>query len=37
VYGIGRFGASAPAPVLAEYFGFTPDRLAAAVRRHIRE
>jgi transketolase len=35
VYGIDRFGASAPAAVLAEAFGFTPDALAAAVVNHI--
>jgi len=35
VYGIDRFGASAPIPVLAEAFGFTPDKLSAAVLAHI--
>ena len=35
VYGIRRFGASAPWQELAEHFGFTPDRLAAAVRKHL--
>ncbi|MDH3521407.1 MAG: transketolase, partial [Myxococcales bacterium] len=29
VYGIERFGASAPAADLAEHFGFTPDRVSA--------
>ena len=32
VCGIDRFGASAPAADLAEFFGYTPDRLCAAVR-----
>jgi transketolase len=36
VYGIDRFGASAPAASLAEFFGFTPDRLAARVLEHVR-
>jgi transketolase len=36
VYGIDRFGASAPAADLAEAFGFTPDQLAARVLAHIR-
>jgi transketolase len=35
VYGIDRFGASAPASDLAPEFGFTPDRLTAAVRKHL--
>jgi transketolase len=35
VYGIDRFGASAPTAVLAEAFGFTPDKLAAAVLAHL--
>lgn len=30
--GIDRFGASAPAEVLGEKFGFTPDAVAAAIR-----
>jgi len=34
-YGMCDFGASAPYQVLAETFGFTPDKLAAAVVRHI--
>ena len=37
VYGIDRFGASAPYADLAEFFGFTPDRLSASVRSHLRE
>jgi transketolase len=36
VYGIDHFGASAPAGALAEHFGFTPDKLAARVRKHLR-
>jgi transketolase len=36
VYGIERFGASAPIGPLAEEFGFTPDRLAERVRAHLR-
>ena len=36
VYGIDRFGASAPAPVLAEAYGFTPKRLAERVLGHLR-
>jgi len=35
VYGIQRFGASAPIADLAAEFGFTPDRLAARVREHL--
>jgi len=35
VYGIDRFGASAPYKQLAELFGFTPEKLAAAVRAHL--
>ena len=37
VYGIDRFGASAPAAELAGEFGFTPDKLAARILEHIRE
>jgi transketolase len=37
VYGIDRFGASAPLGALAEEFGFTPDQLAEGVRRHLEE
>ena len=36
VYGIDRFGASAPHNDLAEFFGFTPDRVAARVREHLK-
>jgi transketolase len=36
VYGIERFGASAPYPKLAEHFGFTPAALAERVRAHLR-
>jgi transketolase len=36
VCGIDRFGASAPAKRLAEYFGYTPDRLAARVLELLR-
>jgi transketolase len=36
VVGIDRFGASAPIGALAEHFGFTPDQLAARVRKHLR-
>jgi transketolase len=32
VVGIDTFGESAPAPVLFKHFGFTPERVAAAVR-----
>ena len=35
VYGIDRFGASAPYTDLAEYFGFTPDRVCARVLEHL--
>ena len=36
VYGIDRFGASAPIADLARFFGFTPDQLAARVALHLR-
>jgi len=36
VYGIERFGASAPYQKLAEHFGFTPNALAQRVRERIR-
>jgi transketolase len=36
VYGIQRFGASAPQSALAERFGFTADALAARVLDHTR-
>ncbi len=35
VYGIERFGASAPYTALAHEYGFTPDRLAARVLEHL--
>jgi transketolase len=35
VYGIDRFGASAPYTDLAEFFGFTPDRVCARVLDHL--
>ena len=37
VYGIDRFGASAPTPDLAEEFGFTPDQLAGSVIEHLHQ
>jgi len=36
VYGIDRFGASAPWKKLAEHFGFTPEALAKRVREQLR-
>jgi transketolase len=36
VFGIDRFGASAPHVDLARFFGFTPDQLAARVLEHLR-
>ena len=36
VHGIQRFGASAPADVLADFFGFTPDKLSQRVIEHVR-
>jgi transketolase len=36
VYGIDRFGASAPYTDLAEFFGFTPDRVCARILSHLR-
>ncbi|HEU4321475.1 MAG TPA: transketolase [Acidimicrobiia bacterium] len=33
--GIDHFGASAPAEVLAEQFGFTPEAVASRVREHL--
>jgi transketolase len=36
VYGVDRFGASAPSSVLAEAYGFTPARLAERVLGHLR-
>ena len=35
VYGIDRFGASAPHGALAEYFGFTPDQLSARILEEL--
>ncbi|MGI9591469.1 MAG: transketolase [Myxococcota bacterium] len=37
VCGIDRFGASAPYAELAEFFGFTPDRLFARILEHLQE
>jgi transketolase len=37
LYGIDRFGASAPLSALAVEYGFTPDRLASRVKEHLRE
>jgi len=36
IYGIDRFGASAPAADLAREYGFTPEQLAARVHVHVR-
>ena len=36
VVGIDTFGESAPAPVLFEYFGFTPENVAATVQAAIK-
>jgi transketolase len=36
VYGMTRFGASAPAGALAKEFGFTADQVAAKVREHLK-
>jgi transketolase len=36
VIGIDRFGESAPAAEVFKYFGFTPERVAAAVRERVR-
>ena len=36
VYGIDRFGASAPYADLAEFFGFTPDQLCARISEHLQ-
>jgi transketolase len=36
VYGLNRFGASAPYKALAEHLGFTPDQVAACVLEHLR-
>jgi transketolase len=37
VHGICRFGASAPAQRLAEFFGYTPDRLSARILELLRQ
>ena len=36
IYGIDRFGESAPIEALAPAFGFTPDKLVESVRKHVR-
>lgn len=35
ICGMKGFGASGPAGVLAEHFGFTPDKLTARIRAHL--
>jgi len=35
--GLDRFGASAPASVLARKFGFTPEQVEKKIRKHIQE
>jgi len=35
VYGLDRFGESAPYKDLAEHFGFTPEKLAKRVLEHL--
>ena len=35
VYGMERFGASAPAKVLDEKFGFTPENIAGEIKRYL--
>jgi transketolase len=37
IYGIDRYGASAPLAALAAEYGFTPDRLAARVQEYLKE
>jgi len=37
IYGMKRFGASAPAPALAEKFGFTPDALSQRVKELVEQ
>ncbi|HXV37021.1 MAG TPA: transketolase [Myxococcota bacterium] len=37
IYGIDRFGASAPYADLARAYGFTPDQLAERIRSELRE
>jgi len=36
VFGIDRFGTSAPAGEVARFLGFTQDHLLAAIRRHLK-
>ena len=36
VVGIDRYGESAPAPKLFEFFGFTPENVADTVRKVLR-
>jgi transketolase len=36
IQGIDRFGASAPSKRLAEFFGYTPNRLAARILEWLR-
>ena len=36
LYGIDRFGASAPAEALADHFGFTPAKLTARILAHLQ-
>jgi transketolase len=35
VYGIDRFGSSAPLKALADHYGFTPEKLAARIEAHL--
>jgi len=35
VIGVPEFGASAPTPILAEKFGFTPDSIERVLRRRL--
>ncbi|MDD5674321.1 MAG: hypothetical protein PHC61_09165, partial [Chitinivibrionales bacterium] len=37
IYGLDRFGASAPSPVLDEQFGFTPAKIASQIESFIEE
>lgn len=37
VVGIDSFGESAPAPVLFQHFGFTPENVAATVREVLKQ
>ena len=36
IVGIDRYGESAPAPKLFEFFGFTPENVADTVRKVLR-